>query len=112
MIKFDRDANVVLWNSEGLAIPYRSPLDGELHRYFIDFVIQVRGRDGKDKTWLIEVKPHAQTKMPTQQKKTRKFLSEVATFAVNQSKWRAAAQFAKEQGWQFQVLTEKHHPFV
>lgn len=112
MIKFDRDRNVVLWNSEGLAIPYRSPLDGALHRYFVDFVIQVRGKDGKDKTWIIEVKPHAQTLMPKQGKKTHRFLSEVATFAVNQSKWTAAAAFAKEQGWEFQVLTEKHHPFV
>lgn len=112
MIKFDRDPNVVLWNSEGLSIPYRSPVDGKIHHYYPDFVIQVRGKDGKDKTWLIEVKPYAQTKMPVQKKQTRRFLSEVATLAVNTAKWNAADAFCKEQGWTFQVLTEKGHSFV
>jgi len=112
MIQFDRNPSVVLWNSEGIIIPYRSPLDMEIHRYFPDFVVQVRGKDGKDKTWLIEVKPHAQTIMPKQRRQTRRFLNEVATFAVNQQKWNAAELFCKEHGWEFQVLTEKGHPFA
>jgi predicted TIM-barrel fold metal-dependent hydrolase len=43
--------------------------------------------------------------MPTQKKKTRRMIQEMATFAVNQEKWRAADLFCKEHGWQFQILT-------
>lgn len=112
MIRFDRTESVILWNSEGLAIPYRSPLDNEIHRYFPDFVIKVKDRTGQIKVYMIEIKPHAQTKLRTQKRNTRKFLSEVATFAVNTAKWAAAKEFCKGQGWIFEVLTEKDHPFI
>lgn len=112
MIRLDRDPAVVYWNSEGLAIPYRSPLDEKVHRYFPDFIFKVRARDGSLKTWICEVKPHAQTQLRTQKRNTRKFLSEVATYAVNQAKWKAAEEFCKDQGWFFQVLTEKGEKFV
>ena len=57
---------------------------------------------------VLEVKPDAQTRMPTQKRKTKRYLQEAATFAINQEKWRAADLFCKEHGWQFQVITEKH----
>lgn len=112
MIELDRNPSVILWNSEGLAIPYRSPLDGEMHRYFPDMLIKVRDKKGKEQTFLIEVKPHAQTQIRTQKRQTRKFLSEVATYAVNRAKWAAAEEFCKDQGWQFKVVTEKDHAFA
>ncbi len=112
MIKFDRSESVVLWNSEGLAIPYRSPLDGELHRYFPDFTIQVQDRKGVSKTYLLEIKPHGQTELRTPKRHTRKFLAEVATYAVNRAKWAAAEVFCKDQGWTFQVITERDTSFV
>ena len=77
MIKFDTSPSVILWNSEGVVVPYRSPVDGEVHRYFVDFIIKVQSRDKTVKTWLIEVKPYAQTIPPTNRKRTRKFLNEV-----------------------------------
>lgn len=112
MTKFDRSDSVILWNSEGLVVPYRSPLDGEMHRYFPDFLIKVKDRGGKVKTWLIEVKPHGQTQLRSTNRNTRKFLHEAATFAVNQAKWAAAEEFCKDQGWTFQVITEKNHLFL
>jgi hypothetical protein len=45
--------------------------------------------------------------MPVQKKKTKRFLQEAATYAVNQEKWRAADIFCQEHGWKFLVLTEK-----
>jgi hypothetical protein len=45
--------------------------------------------------------------MPTQKRKTQRYLTEVATYAVNQAKWKAADLFCKEHGWQFQLITEK-----
>jgi hypothetical protein len=64
-------------------------------------------KDGKVMTYIIEVKPLAQTKMPTQKKKTRRMIQEMATFAVNQEKWRAADIFCQEHGWKFLLVTEK-----
>jgi len=58
-------------------------------------------------TFMIEVKPLEQTKMPVQRKRTRKFLQEAATYAINQEKWRAADIFCQEHGWKFMIMTEK-----
>jgi Holliday junction resolvase-like predicted endonuclease len=63
-------------------------------------------KTGLIKTVMIEVKPNAQTKMPVQKRKTKRFIQEAATYAINQEKWRAADLFCKEHGWQFQILTE------
>jgi hypothetical protein len=46
--------------------------------------------------------------MPTQKRKTKRFITEAATYAVNQEKWRAADKFCKDNGWEFLVITEKH----
>jgi hypothetical protein len=56
---------------------------------------------------VIEVKPFKQTQKPIQKRRTQKFLQEVATYAINQEKWRAADLFCKEHGWQFKIITEK-----
>ena len=48
-----------------------------------------------------------QTKAPTQKRKTKTFISESITYAINQEKWRAADLFCREHGWQFMLVTEK-----
>ena len=103
----DENNSVIWWASEELPIPYRSPIDHQMHRYFPDFVARIRQVDGKEITMVLEVKPEKQTKLPVQKRQTKKFLQEVATYAVNQEKWRAADLFCKEHGWQFKILTEK-----
>lgn len=104
---FDRTENVLWWSSEELVIPYFSPVDNRVHRYFPDFVINVKGKDGKKKTYVIEVKPEQQTKAPTQKRRTKKYIQEAATYVVNQSKWKAADKFCQENGWEFRILTER-----
>jgi Holliday junction resolvase len=103
----DIHPNVIWWNSEELVIAYRSPVDNKMHRYFPDFIAKMRQKDGSVMTYVIEVKPDAQTRMPVQKKKTKRFIQEAATYAVNQEKWRAADIFCQEHGWKFLVLTEK-----
>jgi hypothetical protein len=103
----DNHPNVIWWNSEELPIPYRSPVDNKMHRYFPDFIAKMKQKDGSVMTYVIEVKPEAQTKMPVQKKKTKRFLQEAATYAINQEKWRAADIFCQEHGWKFLILTEK-----
>jgi len=103
----DNHPNVIWWNSEELIIRYRSPVDNKMHRYFPDFIAKMKQKDGSVMTYVIEVKPEAQTKMPVQKKKTKRFLQEAATYAINQEKWRAADIFCQEHGWKFLILTEK-----
>jgi hypothetical protein len=104
---FDDHPNVIWWASEELPIPYVSPVDNKTHRYYPDFIVKMRLKDGKVTTYILEVKPLAQTKMPVQKRKTQRFIQEAATYAVNQEKWRAADLFCREHGWQFKVITEK-----
>ena len=103
----DDSPNIIWWASEELPIKYVSPVDNKVHRYFPDFIAKIKKRDGSIKTVVMEIKPEKQTKLPKQTRKTRRFIQETATYAVNQEKWRAADLFCKEHGWEFMVLTEK-----
>lgn len=102
----DEQPNVIWWASEELPIPYKSPIDQKMHRYFPDFIARIRQPD-KEITVVMEVKPFKQTQLPVQKKRTQKFLQEAATYAINQEKWRAADLFCKEHGWKFMLITEK-----
>lgn len=108
MVWLDTHSDVIWWGSEELVIPYVNPIDNKRHRYFPDFVAKMKRKDGTVMTYVIEVKPDAQTRMPTQKRKTKRFISEAVTYAINQEKWRAAEKFCSEHGWEFLVITEKH----
>ena len=47
MIYCDFTDSIIEWGSEEVIIPYVSPWDGRVHRYFPDFYIKVRQKDGK-----------------------------------------------------------------
>ncbi len=105
----DRNNNVLEWGSEEIIIPYKSPVDNRIHRYYPDFYVRARTKDGRIAKSIIEIKPAAQTKPPKRgKKKPRTFLSEVKTWGVNSAKWRAARQFCAHKGFQFIILTENH----
>ena len=57
----DNNENVLEWGSEEIALPYRSPLDNKIHRYFPDFYIKIRESDGSTLKYIIEIKPQKQT---------------------------------------------------
>lgn len=105
MLWCDKQDSVVGWFSEELFIPYICPTDNKPHRYFIDFLIKFNN----DKTFLIEVKPYSQTKLPKMRTKKpgKRYINEVFTYTKNQAKWKAAAAYAESKGWQFTVWTEK-----
>jgi TnsA endonuclease N terminal len=105
---FDRNESILEWSSEELIIPYISPLDNKYHRYFPDFVIKAKARDGSIKKFVIEVKPEKQTKPPEKAKRaTKRVITEIATWGVNEAKWKAATEFCLDRGWQFKIITEK-----
>ncbi len=58
----DLNENILQWGSEEFYIPYMSPLDKRVHKYYPDFIIKVRESPGQIQTYVIEDKPKKQTK--------------------------------------------------
>jgi hypothetical protein len=105
----DRNKDIISWASEELIVPYISPVDNRVHRYFPDFLVKVRNKEGQLKTLMIEVKPKKQTQPPMQQRRiTKQYITEVTTWGVNQAKWKAAEEYCLDRGWQFKIMTEEH----
>jgi hypothetical protein len=106
---FDQNDDIVSWASEELIVPYKSPIDNRFHRYFPDFIVKVKTRDGTMKTLMIEVKPKKQTVPPEPRKRvTKQYVTEVTTYGVNQAKWKAAHEYCLDRGWEFKIMTEEH----
>ena len=110
----DEHPDVVYWMSEEIIVPYVSPIDSRVHRYFPDIVYAKKVGD-ETKVTMVEIKPHKQTSAPdpANRNKTptgrvsRRYLKEVMTFGVNEAKWKAARQYCAAKGWDFQIMTEK-----
>ena len=104
----DLNENILEWGSEEFCIPYRSPVDRRIHRYFPDFIIKVREQTGDIKRYVIEVKPKKQTRPPVQtsKKRTKTYINEVKTYAVNEAKWKAADEWCKDRLLEFKIITE------
>ncbi|BCU97182.1 MAG: hypothetical protein CM15mV15_1410 [uncultured marine virus] len=53
MVWCDRNINVEEWGSEEIIIPYISPVDGRVHRYFPDFYVRARTKTGGRRDLLL-----------------------------------------------------------
>ena len=108
MVYCDKNAMILEWGSEEIALPYISPHDSRVHRYFPDFYIKVQENTGKIKRYLIEVKPLKQTTKPKRPKRqTKGYIREAFEYARNQAKWKAAREYCADRMWEFKVITEK-----
>lgn len=105
----DLNESVIEWQSEEIIIPYLSPIDNKVHRYFPDFLIKIKESNGDIKTYLIEIKPKKQTVEPDKnpKRKTKRWINEIYTWNVNQAKWKAAEEYCKDRLYEFKILTEK-----
>ena len=104
----DTNENILEWANEEFWIPYRSPLDNRVHRYFPDFYVKVKENNGTIKKYVIEVKPMRQVLEPKiQKRKTQKYIAEVKEYAKNQAKWEAAKEYCKDRMMEFKIITEK-----
>jgi hypothetical protein len=104
----DFNPSVLEWGSETVIIPYISPIDKRVHRYFVDFYMKVLDKSGVTKKYLVEIKPEKFTKPPTKPKRiTKKFIDEVFQYGVNEAKWKAAFEFCEDRNMKFLILTEK-----
>lgn len=103
----DNNPNVLRWASEEIVIPYVKPTDGQVHRYYPDFYMEYKDKEGVLIKEVIEVKPKAQTQPPkTVGKNKKQQLYESITFAINIAKWKAAQQFCDKYGLRFRIITE------
>ena len=78
----DLTENVLEWGSEEFYIPYISPVDNRIHKYFPDFIVKLREATGKIKTIVVEVKPKKQTKEPKKRNSLLKKAIRIAVFLI------------------------------
>ena len=108
MVYCDTNDKVLEWGSEEIIIPYISPWDSKVHRYFPDFYIKVKQSSGNLKKFIIEVKPKKQTRPPKPVvRKTKRWIKEVRTFGINEAKWKHATKWCKDNDMEFKILTEE-----
>ena len=114
MVYLDNNPSILKWCSEEIIIPYVSPVDNRVHRYFPDFYMKYKNKDGVIKEDLIEVKPFSQCSPPNPKKKltktgstSKRYLKEVQTYIVNEAKWKQAQNYCKDRNWYWRILTEK-----
>lgn len=106
----DNNPNVIEWASEEISIPYIKPTDinrsdlGAIkaRKYFPDFYMKYRTKDGEIKIELIEIKPASQTKL-----RKNATTNERIIYSTNIAKWQAAQAFCEKVGITFRVLTEE-----
>jgi hypothetical protein len=106
MLFCDKTASILKWSSEEIAIPYFFTIDKKVHKYYVDFIIQMKDKNNDIKTYLVEIKPKRQTKQPEKRKNTKKYVRELVEWEKNKCKWEAAKNYAKEKNWEFKILTE------
>jgi len=106
MVYCDKNENVLEWSSEEIALPYKSPLDNRIHRYFPDFYIKVK-EGNKVQKYLVEIKPKRQVSEPkVPKRKTKGYIYEVKEYVKNQAKWKSAQEFCEDRQWKFKIMTE------
>jgi len=109
----DSHPDVIGWSSEEFFVPYISPIDNKIHRYFPDLYVKKRNKDGTISECVYEIKPEHETKPPIQPKrKNQKYAKSVMTYAVNIAKWEACKKYCNKRSWGFQILTENDIPVL
>lgn len=107
MVYLDKNSHVVKWGSEEAIIPYVSPIDGRVHRYFPDFIATIKTNEGA-KVVLMEVKPLKDTQLPDPKKpKTATWQNQLKTYVINSAKFEAAKQFCQKNGFEWMIITER-----
>ncbi len=101
----DNNANVLEWASEPFPIPYVKPTTQKVHRYFPDFLMVFKDKEGNVRREIIEVKPHKQ-KSRSRSRNPKTKLYEDLTYAINIAKWEAAKQFCEQNNMVFRIVTE------
>jgi len=99
----DDNPNIIEWASEEMVVPYQHPIYGRRAKYYPDLFLKMS--DGTYR--VIEIKPAKETVAPSPKRaKTKRFYSDVATWAINSEKWKEATLLCKKNNMTFEVWTE------
>lgn len=98
----DMTPAVLQWASEEFSIPYLHPFKNKVAQYYPDALVIYKDKFGNLKKEIVEIKPYKETVLTPKASDSDKI-----ALAVNQAKWKAAADFAAKQGMSFRVITEK-----
>ena len=114
MVYLDNNPSILKWSSEEIIIPYVSPLDNRVHRYFPDFYMKYKTKDNLIVEELIEVKPFSQCSPPNPKRKltktgrkSKRYITEVQSYIINDAKWKQAMKYCESRGWIWRIITEK-----
>lgn len=108
MKQFDEHPSVISWGSESFPIPYLFEVDGKVHNYWPDFIVEIKEDSGKIVKYIVEVKPYHETIPPVPgKKKSKTYTDQVLTWLKNSAKWREAEAFCKKNDMKFIKLTER-----
>lgn len=104
----DSNSNIIQWGNESIVIPYVSPKDNRVHRYFLDFNITVKNQNNQIQKYIVEIKPDKQTKAPITEGKrvTKSLIYEQVMFAINSAKWASAKEWAEKHNYKFVIITQ------
>ena len=107
---FDVNPSVLQWASEEVVIPYYDSMTKKVRRYFPDFLIKIKDKNGEAKTHLIEVKPSKDLRPPIGGRGKRKstVLWEMKTYQMNRDKFASARKWCDQRDIEFDIWTEKH----
>ena len=107
---FDNNPSILQWASEEVVIPYYDTATKKVRRYFPDFLIKIKDKNGQEKTHLIEVKPSKDMRPPVggKGKKKSTVLYEMKTYQMNRDKFASARKWCDARNIIFDIWTEKH----
>ena len=113
----DNNPDVIEWCSETIKIPYKNPIKeikGDKREinatYYPDFYMKYKNKNGDIEQALIEVKMREETQPPRVPKKmSRVYKAKVATYMINEAKWKAAKAVCEKVGnIKFMIITEDY----
>lgn len=104
----DLRESIMEWKSEEFWIPYQDPISGNIKRYFPDFFIKYKDRDGTIRKAVIEVKPKKDLIEPQKnpKRKTKSWAYSVQMWVKNQAKWEAARKWCISRNYEFKIFDE------
>lgn len=100
MLYLDKNPMVKAWSYEPFSIKYFDASTSKVRRYYIDFMVVVKGNP--DRVFYCEVKSKKETQKPKNPKNIRDNL----LYLKNMSKWAAATKHCQERGAEFKIITE------
>ena len=107
MVYCDKNDAIIEWGSEEVIVPYLSPMDGKIHRYFPDIWLKYKDRHGTISETVIEIKPKKYTQPPRKPKRvTKDWKYTTEQYILNKAKWDATEIYCKKKGYKFRIITE------